>query len=859
MARDFLSALNSSLSAGQMMQGIYLTGKKRVLDNELRSAEETMRGIEALREEFGDATENWPDVANQRLTQLMNDNPEMTMNHGGNKLRANKTVPVKGGVALDVTSTHPDGSVTDGVITNNGTTEDSDTVSVVASATRDLMDPLQQKMSDMSYYARVKSQKADDYYRGQQDRRDEYDAVRALGEESNRRAAGTETKSTAESVLAPPPPVAGPQAAVPQGIGERSPTPEGTPVAPPGSAVQPAGSFGTFKSDRPFVSPEVQDMAITAATNNGVDPNILQALVMTESDGDINAQSPIVKDENGKVVSGGASGPGQITGIAVKEVNRVYGTNYTREQMRTDPEANLDVAAKLYKLELEKHDGNVEQALAAYNGGRGHLASVGGDITKTRPETAAYPGKVLAFLSGSSDAQASEPATEAPGPSTQAEGEPIPEEAKTSGRNRGAQNRRGRRGNQAESRKAERAEIQAVRESRTPGKNRAQQKKETVRISGEIKRIKEKYAEERNPSTLPETVEEAKEQYMWQVSDFDAQTPEQQEFKQKLEADAEKPAPTQAEAESAAKAVKKKKPGQLWSDKELDAISTLARVGAIDAGAAIKLFGVERGKRRLTKADLLSVNGGQALYNLATEEFIQVPQAAQTPREKRLDEIEMEKKELELSEAKREANTDINQGGMDRLMKGLEGEYTDEDGATDIGMRDDVFDKAVPTINALGLNPDAPETQKNMRAAQPTQDLYNEENGPGWLPWNWFKDTPYQNDYTLGYTINNAAATGDYNIQSTDEDERIDAITYVNDTYLKPLKAANLSPTQVVQATMVSSNLVKRSAGALTPEVSNVVTAGFYSKPKNKNATPAQAEAYLYGVLKGNLSKKYGR
>ena len=78
-------------------------------------------------------------------------------------------------------------------------------------------------------------------------------------------------------------------------------------------------------------------------------------------------------------------------------------------------------------------------------------------------------------------------------------------------------------------------------------------------------------------------------------------------------------------------------------------------------------------------------------------------------------------------------------------------------------------------------------------------------------------------------------------------------------TYLKPLMSSILSPTQFVQGTMVSSNLVKRGSGSITPEVANVVTARFYSKPKNKNATPAQAEAYLYGVLKGNLSKKYGR
>ena len=857
MARDFLGALNSSLQAGAMMQGIYLKGKKRVLDNELRSAEETMRGIEALKEEFGDATENWPDVANQRLTQLMNDNPEMTMNHGGNKLRANRTVPVKGGVALDVTSTHPDGSVTDGVITNNGTTEDSDTVSVVASATRDLIDPLQQKMSDMSYYARVKSQKADDYYRAQQDRRDEYDAVRALGEESNRRAAGTEagteTKSTAESVLAPPPPVAGPQAAVPQGIGERNPTPEGTPVAPPGSVVQ---GIGKFTKTGQFATPGAEEIVREAAAKYGNDPELSAALSFHESDG-------------GKVDAvshTGAQGLMQITGGARKDYNDAHGTNYSRKDMLKGKE-NAEVGNWYLAQKLKEWDGDVEKALTAYNGGTQHLKDAGGDITKTRPESAAFAGKVLANIS-QGDTQ--EPSTEAEVPSTQAQdtragttertsGEPIPDTAKTlPGGRQGALLKRDRRNSQAASRKAERAEIQAVRASRTPGKNRAQQKKETVRISGEIKRIKEKYAEERNPSTLPETVEEAKEQYMVQVSDFDAQTPEQQEFKEKLEADAEKPAPTQAEAESAAKAVKEKKPGQLWSDKELDAISTLARVGAIDAGAAIKLFGVERGKQRLTKADLLSVNGGKALLNLATGKFIQVPQAAQTPREKRLDEIEMEKKELELSEAKREANTDINKGGVDRLVKGLEDEYTD-DGVVDLGKKADVFDKAVPTINALGLNPDAPETQKNMRAAQPTQDLYNEENGPGWLPWNWFQDTPYQNDYTLGYTINNAAATGDYNIQSPKEGERIDAITYVQDTYLKPLKGAGLSPTKVVQGTMVSSNLVKRGAGALTPEVANVVTARFYNKPKNKNATPAEAEAYLYGVLKGNLSKKYGR
>lgn len=146
--------------------------------------------------------------------------------------------------------------------------------------------------------------------------------------------------------------------------------------------------YGIYNAGE-FKTKGAQTLAIQAALNNGVDPDLFQALVFHESaGGDVNAESHT-----------GASGLGQMTGIAVKEVNRIYGTNYTREQMRTNPAANADASAKLFAYEMKVHKGNVEYALAAYNGGRTALKKANYDVSKMRPETAAYPTKVLKHLS----------------------------------------------------------------------------------------------------------------------------------------------------------------------------------------------------------------------------------------------------------------------------------------------------------------------------------------------------------------------------------------------------------------------------------------------------------------------------
>ncbi len=109
-----------------------------------------------------------------------------------------------------------------------------------------------------------------------------------------------------------------------------------------GSALATAGAEASTVLG-PTVPAQVRrwEALITGYANqNGLDPNLVAAIIMTESGGDPNATSPR-----------GAVG-----------LMQVVGGSY-------DPETNIAQGTKIFADDLRQLGGNVELALAAYNAG----------------------------------------------------------------------------------------------------------------------------------------------------------------------------------------------------------------------------------------------------------------------------------------------------------------------------------------------------------------------------------------------------------------------------------------------------------------------------------------------------------
>lgn len=112
-----------------------------------------------------------------------------------------------------------------------------------------------------------------------------------------------------------------------------------------------------------------------AARAHDLDPRLMKGIMLTESSGNPNAVS-----------KAGAAGLFQLMPIAVEEVNRQFGTNYTPED-RFDPVKSADMGAKYFGLQLKKAGGDPELALRYYNGGYNRA--------RWGKENAAYAGRVF--------------------------------------------------------------------------------------------------------------------------------------------------------------------------------------------------------------------------------------------------------------------------------------------------------------------------------------------------------------------------------------------------------------------------------------------------------------------------------
>jgi len=168
------------------------------------------------------------------------------------------------------------------------------------------------------------------------------------------------------------------------------------PIVPaPAAAPEAAASrFGLVPTDRrlaeaPLVTAEADTVrrfgpAIDkAATGAGLDPRLVLAVVMEESGGNPAARSPV-----------GARGlmqlmPGTARDLGVKDT--------------LDPASNLDGGARYLAAQLDRFEGRLDLALAAYNAGPGNVDRAGGrvpDFTETRNYVNRVMGRYARLRSG---------------------------------------------------------------------------------------------------------------------------------------------------------------------------------------------------------------------------------------------------------------------------------------------------------------------------------------------------------------------------------------------------------------------------------------------------------------------------
>jgi soluble lytic murein transglycosylase len=97
--------------------------------------------------------------------------------------------------------------------------------------------------------------------------------------------------------------------------------------------------------------------------------------------------------------SAGARGLMQITPDAANEIERLSGGTSFRLQDLGDPEINIRYGTFLLRELLDRYDGDVVAALAAYNAGPGNVDEWGGGALRIEgipfPETRAYVEEVL--------------------------------------------------------------------------------------------------------------------------------------------------------------------------------------------------------------------------------------------------------------------------------------------------------------------------------------------------------------------------------------------------------------------------------------------------------------------------------
>ena len=130
------------------------------------------------------------------------------------------------------------------------------------------------------------------------------------------------------------------------------------------------------------------DIIRQQARAKNLDPALIAAVIYAESG-----------FRSGQTSSAGAAGLMQITPETARDIaRRSGGTAFTLEDLAT-PQINISYGSYLLRELLDRYNGDVDAALAAYNAGPGNADKWGGSQLRADeipfPETRAYVEKVL--------------------------------------------------------------------------------------------------------------------------------------------------------------------------------------------------------------------------------------------------------------------------------------------------------------------------------------------------------------------------------------------------------------------------------------------------------------------------------
>jgi soluble lytic murein transglycosylase-like protein len=167
--------------------------------------------------------------------------------------------------------------------------------------------------------------------------------------------------------------------------GESFDTSEGVPDKTPRAVAVPTSSTSRLLAFFE-VSPsykQVKHHLREASRTQGIDFELLQALIATESGFDAAAVSPR-----------GAVGLMQVMPITAQRYGVQADRKMTVEKKLADPATNIRTGTRYLRYLLDLYPGNVELALAAYNAGEGAVLRAGNRIPNYR-ETQNYVKTVL--------------------------------------------------------------------------------------------------------------------------------------------------------------------------------------------------------------------------------------------------------------------------------------------------------------------------------------------------------------------------------------------------------------------------------------------------------------------------------